>query len=407
MLLPLCSLPLSATDYCGRVTDANGTGIPYATVYPEKNPVSGTATNNEGYFRLQTDADTASILIISFIGYAKQELPLGTFADCETPYTISLEEQPIALEETVVSAKASKQKNKRKAMAQLLYQVYNRMLYDLPDKPVRYRIVSDVAMETEGEPWGMEQMIATAVHLPEISHKGYDSIQFAGEHCKRFLDQEIRERADAVLEGDRLNSQTRAMAHEVDSGTLVHQGLWASRKIREQFENTMNDVRHWEVTHENEGETVLTHTEKHNFLGIFKAEIVSHYIVHSETYSLLRFSEESHAQLTIPFGYKLRAGDLELLNLLNVDDKAIEKFRLRKVNASIRMNTIFQRKQGVTVVKERNLQAEALLTGSKKAEIPLSVRATQRVTSVNTDNVQPLTRQQMKRRVQREIVPVY
>lgn len=292
-------------------------------------------------------------------------------------------------------------------MAQLLYQVYNRLLYDLPNRPIRYHIVSDVSLYTEGEAWGMEQMIATAVHLPENSHEGYDSIQFAGEHCKRFLNKDIRERANAVLEGNKINDQTRNMAIETDSGTLVHRSLWASRQIRKQFENTMNDVKHWTITHENEGETILTHTEKHNFLGLFKAEIISHYIVHSDTYSLLRFSEESHAQLIIPFGYNLKAGDLELLNLLNIEDQAIKKFRLRKVQANVRMNTIFQRDNGITVVKERNLQAKALLTGTKNTEIPLSIHAIQHIANVSTENVQPLNSKQIKKRVKREIVPVY
>lgn len=398
---------LYGKDYCGRITDNNGQPISYATVYPEDNPVVGTATNDQGIFHLRTDMPPASRIIVSFIGYEKQEVPLSNFANCDSLHTVVLSEQPIALEETVVSAKASKQKNKRKAMAQLLYQVYNRMLYDLPDHPVGYRIVSDVAMDTDAEPWGMEQMIATTVHLPEASYKGYDSIQFAGQHCKRFLDNDVRNRADRVLESGTLDNKLKAAAHEVDSGTIVHKSLWASRKIQEQFENSMNDVRHWEVTHENEGETVLTHTEKHNFMGIFKIEIRSHYIVHSDTYTLRRFSEECNAQINIPFGYKLKEHDLQLLNLLNVDDQAIEKFRLRKVQAHVRMNTILQRKNGKNYIKERNLQADALLTGSKKAEIPLNVRATQRVTEVKTDNIQPLTRRQMTQRVQREIVPIY
>ena len=39
--------------------------------------------------------------------------------------------------------------------------------------------------------------------------------------------------------------------------------------------------------------------------------------------------------------------------------------------------------------------------------IPLNIRATQRVTTLQTRDVQPLTRQQIRKRVERTIVPIY
>jgi hypothetical protein len=49
----------------------------------------------------------------------------------------------------------------------------------------------------------------------------------------------------------------------------------------------------------------------------------------------------------------------------------------------------------------------AHILGSKKAEIPLVIKATQRVTNLQTTGVKPLTRSQITRRVQREIVEIY
>lgn len=114
-------LSAHAAIYTGRVVDEKGQGIGYATVYPEADPVAGAATNNDGTFTINTDLPESSTLIISFIGYEKQTLPLQVFAlNATDTATITLHEQPIALEETVVAAKVSKQRNKRKQMAALL-----------------------------------------------------------------------------------------------------------------------------------------------------------------------------------------------------------------------------------------------------------------------------------------------
>lgn len=407
LFVGFCVTTIQAANYCGRIVDKNNLPIPYATVYLANNPIVGTATNAQGIFTLSTDASPQERVIISFIGYTKQELPLGVFCNMQMPYVIELEEQPIALEETVVAAPVHKQKNKRKAMATLLYKVYNRMQIEFPDTPSRYRIVSDVSMNADNAPWGMEQMIATTVHLPRVGKDRHDSIQFAPEHCKRFLDTTIRQRADAVLSHDNLNPKLRVVATEADSGVMVHWSLWRSRDARYHFEESMKDLRHWSVSNESEQETVLTYTEKHNYMGIFKITIHSHYIVDSETFSLLRFSEDAVAQLVIPFGYKLKSGDLELLNLLNVDDQAIERFRLRRIRASVQMNTLFQMQDGVRLMKERNLQAHALLLGTRKAEIPLDIKATQRATVAQNKSVQMLTEKEMSKRIEREIVPLY
>lgn len=405
MCLPFASI--EARTYCGRVVDKNNEPISYATVYLANDPIVGTATNANGIFTLSTDVSPKELVIVSFIGYTKYETTLSTFTNLEMPYLVQLQEQPIALEETVVAAPEHKQKNRRKAMATLLYKVYNQMQTEFPDSPSKYRIVSDVSMNADNSPWGMEQMIATAVHIPYKASDRHDSIQFAPEHCKRFLDATIRQRADVVLSHDDLNPQLRTVANEADSGIIVHWTLWRSRDARYHFEDSMNDLKHWAVSNESENETVLTYTEKHNYLGIFKYTIHSHYIIDSDTYSLLRFSEDASLQLFIPFGYKLKAGDLELLNLLNVDDKAIEKFRLRRVRASVQMNTIFQTQDGVRLMKERSLQAHALLLGTRKAEIPLDISATQRATSAQNKGVKTLTNQEMSQRINRELVPIY
>ena len=150
------------STFIGRVVDQNGEPIPYATVYPEIAPEWGTATNNDGFFRFEANLTKDSRIIVSCIGYekksvtAEQLLHNGVALNSEAlNYAIiTLVEQPIALEETVVAAKKSKQRNKRKQMAELLHAVYVKLEEQFPDDNAQYQVVSDVRMLSDGSTWG-------------------------------------------------------------------------------------------------------------------------------------------------------------------------------------------------------------------------------------------------------------
>ena len=407
------------TLFTGRVVDQNGSPIPYATVYPEAQPELGTATNNDGIFSFEADLPPDAPIIFSFIGYEKVVLPAESLSSVPPEdglYAVLLHEQPIALEETVVAAKASKQKNKRKAMAALLHAVYVKLEEEFPDYPAQYQVVSDVRMQSEGATWGMEQMIANIVVLPEEGKEGRDSIQFQGRFCKRFFSAEQRAQADSILASEAIERMEkkskekfmRKVANAVDSGVVIHQALFAMGNMRYDFEQTMNDIRHWTVSNESEGETVLTHTQKVvRYLGCFKMVYQRHYIVDSKTYAVRRFSEHADVQVTIPFGIKLNADQLQMLNLLNMSDGDIERFRLKRLNCHIDYNTLYQRRLSHVYTQEKNMLVNAQIEGSKKAEIPIRIKATQRVTGLQTEHVQPLTPDQITRRVPRQIVEIY
>ena len=401
----------SSVVYMGRVVDIKGEGIGYATIYPMDEPIAGTATNNDGYFSFSTDLPSQSNVVVSFIGYSKQIVPLGILTDSSA--IITLHEQPIALEEMVVAAKPSRQRNKRKAMAALLHKVYVKMLEDFPTNNAKYRIVSDVRMDSEGEPWGMEQMVATITVLPEAARNNRDSVQFRGEFCKRYFAPEIRRLADTILAGNTLekinkkHNNIRKAVNAVDSGVVAHKALFAMGNIRYDFEQSIGDLKHWSVSNESEHETVLTHVEKKNIFGIYKHAIYRHYIIDSETYSVLRFSEHADYAINIPFGYKLDRDQLQLLNLLNMSDNEITRFRLKKARASITLNTIYQRRDGKLYIQEKNLHSEAHILGTRKMAIPVVLGATQRVILLEKDGIKPFKRWEMNSRVPRQIVPIY
>ena len=418
LLLAVWAVSSYATVYRGRVVDDKGRPVSYATVYPEIVPEVGTATNNDGYFSFESATlPPKSKIIVSFIGYEKQVVTAAQLSEeNEELTTVTLNEQPIALEETVVAAKKSKQRNKRKEISSLLYAVYQQIEKDFPDDNIMYSIVSDVKMLSEGDTWGMEQMIANMVVMPEQAKEGRDSVQVQGRYCKRFFSAEKRAQADSILAGETIerlekNSKEKFMrraVNAVDSGVVVHQALFAMGNMRYDFEQAINDYRHWSVSNESEGETVLTHTEKIvRYLGFFQMTFKRHYIVDSRTYAVRRFSEHAEVKIIIPFGYKLNADQLQMLNLLNMSEKQIEKFRIKRMTGAVDYNTLYQRRDEHVYVLEKNMVADALISGTKKAELPVVIRATQHVVDLRTQDVQPLSPEEITRRLERQIVEIY
>lgn len=427
----LCALEFNAAVYTGQVVDEKGQPISYATVYPEVAPELGTATNNDGIFRFEANLPASSPVVVSFIGFEKVEVTgdrLRVKGDTALQ-VIVLKEQPIALQETVVAAKPSKQKNKRKQMATLLHAVYVQLEKEFPDEPAQYQVVSDVRM-TSGEAqtghaavWGMEQMIANIVVLPEAGIDGRDSVQFQGCYCKRFFDARKRAQADSILAGETLERLEKAQkdvpkgtsqnymrraVNAVDSGVVVHEALFALGNMRYDFQETMNDIKHWSVSNESEGETVLTHTQTvSKYIGCFKMTFQRHYIIDSRTYSVRRFSEHAEVKVVIPFGIKLNSDQLQMLNLVNMNEEQINKFRLKRLRGAVDLNTIYQRRNGLVYTQEKNMIFNTFIVGSKKTEIPLNIQATQRVTDLQTEGVKALKKHQMTRRVRREIVEIY
>ena len=104
---------------------------------------------------------------------------------------------------------------------------------------------------------------------------------------------------------------------------------------------------------------------------------------------------------------KLNKDQLQMLNLVNMNEQRIEKFRLKKVRGNIDMNTIYQRRDGHVYMQERNMIVDAHILGSKKAEIPVIIKATQRVTDLQTQDVKPMRKEQITKRLKREIVEIY
>src|SRR3546814_7146159 len=71
----ITSNPAAVLDITGTVTDENGDPLPGASVL-EKGTTNGTTSDVNGNFSLSVGGEN-SVLVLSFIGYTTQEVPVG------------------------------------------------------------------------------------------------------------------------------------------------------------------------------------------------------------------------------------------------------------------------------------------------------------------------------------------
>ncbi len=402
--LLLAFVPLLASLYKGRVVDEQGQALAYATIYLKQSPVLGTAANPDGYFMLDVDADSSSLVVLSCIGYATEELPLYEFAQSDAVVTLS--EQPILLTPTTVEAKKTRQ-SKRKKKAAILHEIYVQLQAEYPSQPIQYSVVSDVRMDAKNSPWGMEQMIGDVIHIPSSDITLPDSIQFMGRYCKRYCDSLVREHADRLLGGEQ-DSKRQYLAQSIDSGTIVHRKIWEMSQIdKSALLDLSDELSRWTMTKPDAKHALLTYTRRRDFfLGIVKV-VESQNLLVDYAASLQTYMQDIHVKLFLPFSIRVKDSDLEWLNLLNMDDERIEKFRLKKADFTIHFETQYTHHGGLLVPKQKNVLVEGWLEDKNKVQLPCQFRGIQNITKVQTDNVQPLSTYSKRSKVVRVTVPIY
>lgn len=101
------------SDISGNVVDADGFPLPGVTVQV-MNSSLGTVTDFDGNFNLRVPQDAGTVLVFSFIGYERQEVPLGN----QSRFEIILEESEESLDAVVVTALGIKREEKKLGFSQ-------------------------------------------------------------------------------------------------------------------------------------------------------------------------------------------------------------------------------------------------------------------------------------------------
>jgi len=408
LILLLCTLSATAATYSGRVVDDKGEPLMYATIYLQDSPEIGTATNTDGVFTLDINLPIinhqSSIINISCLGFETQQLPLSHFA--QDTITIQLAEQPIWIAPTFVEAEKTRQ-SKRKKMATLLKAVYDRLEEESPKAPVFFGVVSDVKMEANASAWGMEQMIAKVVQIPSEDVTKMDSIQFVGTYCKRYCNPLVRAHVDSLMRHE-TDKHRKRYATAIDSGTIVHRKMWElSQMDKSVLLDLSDELGRWQSSRPDEQHLILTYTRKRShLLGIIKTIETYHLLVDNSA-SLQTFASDFVVKLSLPFSIKMKDADLSWVNLLNMDEEQLQKFRLKKGVMHVQFETKYQLQNGLRLPIEKTMHVDAQLEDNKGNQLPCELQAKQQITHTKTQGVQPFPRYNKSQTVPRQLVPIY
>ncbi len=389
VLFMLASCMWANTPFVGRV-DEQQQPISFASVYPESNPKEGTVTNENGIFVLDSVANRQTI-IVSFIGYKTAEIRLKK-VPADT-VQITLQEQPILLAEAEIG-KNKKYISKRKEKKMLLADVYSQLLHDYPDRNHYYKVVSDYAIYNDDEIAAFEELAGNIVELPGMGKKGRDSIQLQPEWVKRYRHPETHGRLSGIE--DRLRKNKNAERIQlIDNSAFVHRVLWGG-EIKEMFKELKGNVSNWE-SYEKDGMLLLTYNESRNFLGILKVNLTINLVLDPYSYRIKKQSQSVVLQAKIPFGYKLNADQLAILNTVILTSDNIEKFRLKRVYADVKRNIIYSEQGNEVFVEEKNIITKVRMLDNKDNELHFHQTGHMKVLSSSSSGVTPYTQQQLKR----------
>ena len=387
MLCSLASMQAKGS-IVGKVVDEQKQPISFASIYLENNPQIGTVSDDNGVFVLDS-LDLHQTVIVSFIGYKTIEFQLKKYpADT---LQITLLEQPILLQEASVG-KEKKNVSKRRQKKNLLNDVYSQLLYDFPDKNHFYKVISDYAIYNNDKIAAFEEIEGNVIEMPGKGPKGRDSVQLKVNWAKRYRHPDTHQRLSGI-EGQLRKNKNAERIQLVDSSAFVHRVLWGG-DIKWMYKEFKGKVSKWEA-YEKDSILLLTFHDSYNFLGILKIDLTINMVLDPYSYRIRKQSQSLLLEANIPFGYKLNADQLAILNTVIISSENLEKFRLKKLHADVKRNIIYNEVNNQVFVEEKNVISKIKMIDNKGRQLDFHQTALMKVISASISGVVPYTKEQL------------
>ena len=296
------------------------------------------------------------------------------------------------LEETQVERKPRKM-SKRKEMKQLLAGVWEQMDKDFADQNRMYSIVSDYCIYQDDAIAAFEELGGELVELPEgtdekdVQNKNFS--QLKPEWVKRYRNPATQAKFDR-LDLQLKNDKNVSRMHFADSSAMIHRVLWGTSP-KPMFEDLKSKLGRWEVS-DLDSVMLLTYRENKNFFGIVKMDLELNYVLDPYSYRMRKISQSLNVWANIPFGYKLNEDQLAILNVIMLTENDVEKFRVKRVDADIKRNILFEVDEEDRVgVKEKNVISKIRIADKKENSMYFHQTASIKAKLLSTEGVLPLT----------------
>jgi hypothetical protein len=280
-------------------------------------------------------------------------------------------------------------------MKQLLADVREQMLKDFPTEVRKYKVVSDYDFYEKGRIVSKEEVIGTIAEIPNAGRKDTDSIQMVIDMCKRYRDRNVQYKLDSIS-GHLKKDKNQTLVNLTDSSKFIHRVLWGS-DIKWLFFELDGKVSRWTMQ-EQDSTFLLTYTDKKNFLGIVKYELVLNYILDIYSYRVKSLSQSLKVNANIPFGYKLDSDQLAIINVVNLAGEEHAKYRAKYIDADIKRNIIYREEYGQIIPSEKNVVTQIEMA-EKKHNKPIYVHQTGsiKVVSAQTSAVKTFTESEVNK----------
>lgn len=377
---------LSLATICGEnvrgvVVDELGEPMAAVAVFLKSNPSSGVSTNVEGKFEIDVDRLDGEVLIISMITYKTVEYELSRYRS-DVILKITLQEQPIMLDEVAVNAKLSRREAK-KMKKDVLAKFMQRLKKDFPKVVHNYDVVSSYSGRQNGRELMNHEVVGVMTEYPVHKKDGGDSLKLKVKDVRQMVTEEVKEgymllddMADKKLNDKKARKKGwHYKKTALDEQALkMHRFLWGGEAcfIAERIET--DKLSKWQYTVLGD-HTVLIYTEKVNIL-IAKAELKVYFYIDPATCALKKMTQCFDGELHIPFGYKFSSDELAFLNALQLPDDTLTKYRVRHIYGTVKRNVIFNNvSSSERNVREKNLQVDMKMVGSKKKTFDYDAKA--------------------------------
>lgn len=367
LIAVLCVIQTWAATFSGKVTNEKGSALSYVSVYLKGQPEVGTITDENGIYSLEVNFAHSDELIFSLIGYQQQQIKVASGTQNRT-IDVKLKEQPIMLHGVTIAPPLEKSKKwKKKEKQALLERIYAQMKIDFPNKPITYRVVSDMTTRNEYDILHFEEIVASIKELPNYHKNGIDSVAMKVESVKNFVEPKF-ENSLSKVDLNAFSKKEKKMikgvpSTETEDLTSVHKMLW-TLDVERLLTRCYQETSRWEIV-EKGNRYLLTYKRSRNAVGVVKLTQTLVLEVRRDNCRLLNLSEKLKIDVNIPFGYKFSEGDLQILNSLTLGRTSFEKYKLKRMSATTTRNAIFARESTRNVVKEKSFEATGFIEDNK------------------------------------------
>ena len=358
----------------GTVADSAQT-IPYASVYLKNHPGKGVQSTLEGTFVLPVDRTLLpDTLIVSFVGYHPFRLPLTREQNDTVAVEAVLHQSVIELLGPVVTAKA-KRKYKVET-GDLLSRIRAQMDKDFADIRAVYRVQTNTSISSS------DKILAYQENLVDT----YDPGPGEKDRTRR-----LKTRVYFDTLAYRRMQQVDTLRH-LDP-TVNIKGLTVSIGTIRRILNEKD--RKWEYLGQMDGEIVLTYYDMFRFLKMFSLGEQYVLYVDSRTLSLNRAEAIMSVYVNIPFGKNLPEELLPMVNVLNIDPKEFNKFRVKKMDGEFRMSSRFVRRGESLYRGDSYSHGQAVISGGgRRPALFIGLKSETRILEIATENIVPITDRQ-------------